>query len=63
MHTRFFLQGLRSADGDWIELANGCMCCSIKSDFVKALEALLEKPSKPEYILIETTGARTLIFC
>lgn len=32
------------------------MCCSVKSDFVKALESLLAQPQKPQYIVIETTG-------
>lgn len=39
-----------------IELANGCLCCSVKNDFVQALEALLQRRSKFDYILIETTG-------
>jgi len=50
------LEGLKSASGEWVELANGCMCCSVKSDFVQALESLLAKEQKPEYIIIETTG-------
>ena len=41
---------------DWIELGNGCLCCSVKSDFVRALEGLLEKKAKFDYVLIETTG-------
>lgn len=42
---------------DWLELTNGCLCCSVKSDFVAALEGLLEqKRNKFDYILIETTG-------
>lgn len=31
---------------EWIELANGCLCCSVKNDFVVALEGLLRDPTK-----------------
>ncbi len=41
---------------EWVELANGCLCCSVKSDFVAALEGLMLKRDKFDYILIETTG-------
>ena len=40
-----------------MELANGCLCCSVKSDFVAALEGLMLKRDKFDYILIETTGS------
>ena len=39
-----------------MELANGCLCCSVKTEFVAALEGLLRKKSGFDYILIETTG-------
>ena len=42
---------------EWIELANGCLCCSVKSDFLLALETLMQQRSRFDYILIETTGA------
>lgn len=32
------------------------MCCSVKNEFVQALESLLAKEHKPDYIVIETTG-------
>ncbi|DBA77581.1 hypothetical protein WJX77_001399 [Trebouxia sp. C0004] len=41
---------------EWVELANGCLCCSVKSDFVAALEGLMLKRDRFDYILIETTG-------
>lgn len=41
---------------DWVELENGCLCCSAKNDMVKALESLLQQRTKFDYILIETTG-------
>lgn len=41
---------------EWVELANGCLCCSVKSDLLNALETLIERRSAVDYILIETTG-------
>jgi len=43
-------------DGDVVELANGCICCTVADDFVPTLEALLERPDPPEHIVIETSG-------
>ncbi|MGQ9371156.1 cobalamin biosynthesis protein CobW [Azospirillum sp. ST 5-10] len=43
-------------DDDVIELANGCLCCTVADDFVPAIEALLARPAPPEHILIETSG-------
>ncbi len=45
-----------------MELANGCLCCSVKSDFVSALEALMQKRDKFDYVLIETTGGRSHVW-
>lgn len=42
---------------EWVELANGCLCCSVKDDFVQALEALMQRRARFDYILVETTGA------
>jgi cobalamin biosynthesis protein CobW len=39
-----------------VELANGCLCCTVADDFVPALEGLLGKERPPEHILIETSG-------
>ena len=39
-----------------VELANGCLCCTVADDFVPALRSLLERPSPPEHIVIETSG-------
>jgi G3E family GTPase len=47
---------------EWVELANGCLCCSVKAEFVQALEGLLAADSsysgKFDYILVETTGGK-----
>jgi cobalamin biosynthesis protein CobW len=43
-------------DEDIIELANGCLCCTVADDFLPAMQALLDRPHPPEHILIETSG-------
>jgi len=43
-------------EGETISLANGCVCCTIRGDLVKAVLGLLERDPLPEYILIETSG-------
>jgi len=39
-----------------IELANGCICCTVADDFAPAVEALLKRDAKPDHIVIETSG-------
>ena len=39
-----------------IELANGCICCTVADDFIPTIEALLALPTRPDHILIETSG-------
>jgi cobalamin biosynthesis protein CobW len=39
-----------------IELANGCLCCTVADEFLPTMEALLARPQPPEHILIETSG-------
>ena len=41
---------------DWVELENGCICCSAKDDLVLSLERLIQQRSKFDYIVIEGTG-------
>ena len=41
---------------EWLELRNGCLCCSVRDNGVKAIENLMEKRGKFDYILLETTG-------
>lgn len=41
---------------EWLELGNGCICCSIKDSGVNALESLMDKKGAFDYILLETTG-------
>ena len=39
-----------------MELANGCICCTVADDFIPTIEALMSLSAKPEHILIETSG-------
>lgn len=39
-----------------VELANGCLCCTVADDFVPALDAILSREPRVEHILIETSG-------
>jgi len=43
-------------EGNIIELANGCICCTVADDFIPAIEALLSREPRPDHILIETSG-------
>jgi cobalamin biosynthesis protein CobW len=46
----------RCREGDVIELANGCICCTVADDFLPVMEALLARPDAPDHIVIETSG-------
>lgn len=54
-------QGAKANLGEWVELSNGCMCCSVKSEFVQAIETLMTKRENFDHILIETTGEKGII--
>lgn len=41
---------------EWMEVGNGCICCSVKDTGVMALESLMERKGTFDYILLETTG-------
>ena len=41
-----------------MELANGCICCTVADDFIPTIEKLMLLSPKPEHILIETSGPR-----
>jgi cobalamin biosynthesis protein CobW len=44
------------AEDDIIELANGCICCTVADDFVPTMERLLARADPPNHIVIETSG-------
>jgi cobalamin biosynthesis protein CobW len=41
---------------DIIELANGCICCTVADEFVPTMEKLLARKDRPDHIIIETSG-------
>jgi cobalamin biosynthesis protein CobW len=41
---------------DVIELANGCICCTVADDFLPAMRTILARDPAPEHIVIETSG-------
>jgi cobalamin biosynthesis protein CobW len=44
------------SEEDVVELANGCICCTVAEDFLPTLTQLLDRAAAPEHILIETSG-------
>src|SRR5690349_21614823 len=44
------------ADEDIVELANGCLCCTVADDFLPTLTRLIERADPPDHILVETSG-------
>ncbi|KAG8730234.1 hypothetical protein FRC12_020397, partial [Ceratobasidium sp. 428] len=53
---------------EFLELANGCLCCSVKDSGAAAIEQLMRKQGAFDYIMLETTGladpgASTLSLC
>jgi len=43
-------------DENVMELANGCICCTVADDFLPTMETLLDRPEPPDHIVIETSG-------
>lgn len=42
---------------EWLDLGNGCLCCSLKNIGVKAIEDMVDRsPGLIDYILLETSG-------
>lgn len=46
----------RCAEDDVMELANGCICCTVADDFLPTMEKLLNRAEPPDHIVIETSG-------
>lgn len=47
---------IESADDQVLNLAGGCVCCSIGSDLVATLSALRERLGDIDHVLLETSG-------
>lgn len=43
-------------DDDVVELANGCICCTVADDFLPTIESLIDRDDPPDHIVIETSG-------
>lgn len=43
-------------EGRLVELANGCLCCTVQDDFLPTMQKLLEKADQLDGILVETSG-------
>ncbi|EEA21144.1 hypothetical protein EYB26_003686 [Talaromyces marneffei] len=41
---------------EWLDVGNGCICCSVKDSGVQAIESLMDRRGTFDYILLETTG-------
>ncbi|MFD1331789.1 cobalamin biosynthesis protein CobW [Methylopila musalis] len=41
---------------DIVELANGCICCTVADDFIPTMEKILSRAEAPDHIVIETSG-------
>ncbi|MBI4675631.1 MAG: GTP-binding protein [Chloroflexi bacterium] len=39
-----------------ISLANGCVCCTLRDDLVQTVTETINRPERPEYILLEASG-------
>jgi cobalamin biosynthesis protein CobW len=39
-----------------VELANGCICCTVADEFLPTMETLLTRDPAPDHIVIETSG-------
>ena len=47
---------IESQDGDTLNLANGCACCSMGGDLFNALVDALNRSPRPDHLLIEASG-------
>ena len=45
-----------STDGNLVELANGCICCTMNGDLMDAVFSVLERADRVDYLVVETTG-------
>lgn len=47
---------LISADEDTIELANGCVCCTMGADLFLAVGDVLDRHPRPDHLIVEASG-------
>lgn len=46
---------LSGRDVEMVELVNGCICCSIRTDFARAIHEIRDRV-RPDFLLVESTG-------
>jgi len=44
------------SEDDIVELANGCICCTVADEFIPTITKLMEREDRPDHIVIETSG-------
>jgi G3E family GTPase len=47
---------IESAEGDTLNLTNGCACCAMGGDLFNALVDVLDRKLRPDHLLIEASG-------
>lgn len=45
-----------SSKSNILELANGCLCCTVQEEFLPTMQALIERRDELDCVLIETSG-------
>jgi len=54
-------QLLVAVDENILQLANGCICCTINQGLVNAVQAIADRVESVDYLVIETTGVADLL--
>ena len=44
------------AEDDVVELANGCICCTVAEDFLPTIRGMIDRETPPDHIVIATSG-------
>ena len=47
---------IQSSEEDVIQLANGCLCCNVRSDLIEACARLAQRRDEFDWLVIETSG-------
>ncbi len=45
-----------NAEEEIFEMANGCICCTVRGDLIRILGNLMKRRDKFDYVIVETTG-------
>ena len=45
-----------NADSNILELANGCLCCTVQEEFLPTMQSLIERRNDLDCVVIETSG-------